>query len=195
MDFEATRRLQPEMASTERLMWSGRPPTGLRVRRSDIPTVIFGLTWTGFAVYWTWNIWQEEAQLIPTIVGGLMVMIGLYQFIGRFFLDAYARARTWYGVSDSRVVIVTEVPARNVHAVPLASLPDVTLETEGIDGGLIGFGGGGEESLPALGERRPRRRGRTRGRMRRKHPVFELEHGARSAFDIIRRAQADARRA
>jgi hypothetical protein len=189
MDFEATRRIQPEMATTERLLWSGRPPQGLRFRREDIPAALFGVAWTGFAVYWTWSVWQEQGQFMPALFGGIMVLIGLHQFLGRFFLEAYVRARTWYGVSDRRVVILTEVPARNLRASDLAELPAVTLETAGIDGGVIHFAGRVEEPLLAPGQRRRRRR-----RTRPKAPWFELQHGARSAYEIIRRAQHDARR-
>lgn len=186
MDFEATRHIQPEMATTERLMWSGRPMQGLRFRKQDVPTVLFGLAWTGFAAWWTWSVWQEEADLIPTLMGGMMIMIGLHQFIGRFFLDSYMRARTFYGVSDERMVILKLVPVRSVESLNLAELPDVTLESEGLDGGIIQFSPDVTVTVP--GNRRRRRR-----RVRRRGPHFELESGARSAYEIIRRAQRDAR--
>jgi hypothetical protein len=191
MDFEATRRIQPEMASTERLLWTGRPPQGLRFRKKDVPTAILGMVWTGFAVFWTWSVWQEESDLMPALFGGLMVLIGLYQFIGQFFLEAVIRARTWYGVSDLRVVILTEAPARSVQSMDLAELPDVTLEAEGIDGGVIQFGADDAVTVPAAGYPGRRRRRRAVGR---RGPYFELESGARSAFEIIHRAQSDVRK-
>jgi len=188
MDFEATRHLQPEMETTERLMWSGRPPQGLRFSSQDLPVVLFGIAWTGFAVYWTWNVWQDEGDIVPTMMGGLMVLIGLHQFIGRFFLDAFTRARTWYGVSDSRLVILTDVPSRKLQSIPLAELPEPSLQSEGIDGGIISFGPPVVETLPGIAAPRRRRR---RKRVRR-GPEIELEHGARSAAEIIRRARKDA---
>lgn len=188
MDFEATRYLQAEMATRERLMWSGRPPQGLRFRGQDVPVTLFGMVWTGFAVYWTWSVWQEEADLIPAAMGGVMVVIGLHQFVGRLLLDAYLRARTYYGVSDQRMVIVTAGPRRSVQSIGLAELPDVTLETTGIDGGVIRFSPDVMVTKPGAGRDRRRRR------VRRLGPHFELESGARSAFEIIRRAQADARK-
>ncbi len=186
MDFEATRHIQPEMATTERLMWSGRPVQGLRFRKQDVPTVLFGMAWTGFALWWTWSVWQEEADLIPTAMGSVMVLIGLHQFIGQFFLDSYVRARTFYGVSDQRMVILKTVPTRNVQSLSLSELPDVTLDTEGIDGGVIQFSPDVTVTVPGSGTRRRRR-------VRRRGPHFELENGARSAYEIIRRAQKDAR--
>lgn len=186
MDFEATRHIQPEMATTERLMWSGRPTQGLRFRKQDVPTALFGMAWTGFAVWWTWSIWQEEADLIPALMGGMMVLIGLHQFIGRFFLDSYVRARTYYGVSDQRMVILKTVPTRSVESLSLAELPDVTLDSEGMDGGVIQFSPDVTVTVPGSGTRRRRR-------IRRRGPYFELDSGARSAYEIIRRAQQDAR--
>lgn len=168
-------------------MWSGRPTQGLRFRKQDVPTALFGMAWTGFAVWWTWSIWQEEADLIPALMGGMMVLIGLHQFIGRFFLDSYVRARTYYGVSDQRMVILKTVPTRSVESLSLAELPDVTLDSEGMDGGVIQFSPDVTVTVPGSGTRRRRR-------IRRRGPHFELDSGARSAYEIIRRAQQDARR-
>lgn len=187
MDFEATRHIQPEMDTTERLMWSGRPPQGLRFRKSDIPAVIFGLVWTGFAAFWTWGIWHREMEIIPTAMGGMMILIGVHQFLGRFFVDSYVRARTYYGVSDHRMVILKAGPPRNLESLSLAELPDVRLEPEGMDGGVIRFAP--DEMVIVRGSGRRRRR-----RVTRRGPRFELESGARSAYEIIRRAQQDARR-
>jgi hypothetical protein len=190
MDFEATRHLQPEMQTTERLMWSGRPPQGLRFRREDIPIVVFGIAWTGFALYWTWNIWQNEGALFPTLTGGAMVLIGVHQFVGRFFVDAFIRAHTWYGVSDSRLVVLTDAPVRSLRETPLAELPEPVLETSGIDAGVIEFGAPEVDSGPDF---RPGRR-RRRRRLVRRGPIIELDNGARSAYEIIRRARQDALR-
>lgn len=188
MDFEATRYIQPEMQTTERLMWSGRPPQGLRVRKQDIPAVIFGLAWAGFALFWTWSIWQEAAELLPAVMGGMMVLIGVYQFLGQFFVDSYVRARTYYGVSDQRMVILKSGPPRSLQSLDLAELPDVTLDTEGMDGGVIRFSPDVTVTVKASGRRRRRK-------IRRRGPHFELDSGARGAYEIIKRAQYDARRA
>ena len=40
-----------ELASGERLLWSGRPPRGLQLRGIDLYLVPFGLCWTAFAVF------------------------------------------------------------------------------------------------------------------------------------------------
>lgn len=186
MDFEATRHIQPEMQTRERLMWSGRPPQGLRFRKQDIPTVLFGLAWTGVAVFWTWSVWEETAELIPTLMGGLMILIGVHQFLGRFFLESYVRSRTFYGVSDQRMVILKAGPPRSFQSLDLAELPDVSLETEGLDGGVLRFAP--DVTVMVKGK------GRRRRRVQRRGPHFELETGARSAYEIIKRAQYDARR-
>jgi hypothetical protein len=55
------------------------------------------------------------------------VLVGLYLIIGRFFADAYLRARTCYGVTDQRVLIVTNLWNLQVKSVSLRTLGDISL--------------------------------------------------------------------
>jgi hypothetical protein len=159
MDFETTQRIQPELGATERLLWAGRPAQGLVLRKADAPLLflLFGLPF---------------------------VLMGLYLIVGRFFADAYIRGRTYYAVSDARILILTEAFSRSLKSMDLKTVTDVSLSQRGIDGGTIFFGPANPLVRRAGGAWPGSSQGAT--------PSFELDIGARNAYEIIRAAQRDA---
>ena len=52
MSYEAERAVRSELGSGEKLLWSGQPRAGLRLRPADALMIPFSLMWAGFAVFW-----------------------------------------------------------------------------------------------------------------------------------------------
>ena len=107
-----------ELESGERLLWSGAPPQGLLLRSSDAFLIPFSLMWGGFALFWEATTVKAKAPVFFTLWGIPFVLVGLYVMVGRFFVDARQRSRTFYGVTDRRILIVTGVSSRNVKSLP-----------------------------------------------------------------------------
>ena len=139
-----------ELAPDERLLWPGKPRQGLVLRASDAVMVPFSLLWGGFAIFWeamalTMAFSGEEPTPMPVAIilplfGVPFVVVGLYLIFGRFFVDARIRARTFYGATDQRIIIVSGLFSRKVKSLNLRTLTDVSL-TEKSDGtGTITFG-------------------------------------------------------
>jgi len=184
MDFETTQRIQPELAATERLLWAGRPAQGLVLRKADLFMIPFSLLWGGFAIFWEYSAWSTGAPLLFLLFGLPFVLMGLYLIVGRFFADAYIRGRTYYAVSDARILILTEAFSRSLKSMDLKTVTDVSLSQRGIDGGTIFFGPANPLVRRAGGAWPGSSQGAT--------PSFELDIGARNAYEIIRAAQRDA---
>lgn len=141
-----------ELRADERLIWSGAPGRGLRLRPSDSVMIPFSLVWGGFALFWEYSVLfglepsgrpstsASAAPIFMKLWGVPFVLVGLYLIVGRFFFDAFQRARTVYAVTDQRVLIVTQVFGKRVRSLSLRTLPDVTLAEKSDGSGTITFG-------------------------------------------------------
>jgi hypothetical protein len=140
MNFDARDIIQRELESGERLIWAGQPLQGIRFRRSDMVMILFSLLWGGFALFWEWTAIQNDAPFPMMLFGIPFVLIGLYIMVGRFFLEARQREKTFYGVSNERILIVSGLTKKRVTSLNLRTLSDLSL-AESVDGqGTITFG-------------------------------------------------------
>lgn len=127
-------RLLPE----ERVIWSGRPARGVLFTPRDAFLLPFSVLWLGFAVVWT--VGASLAGGAFGLFGVLFIAFGAFFMGGRFWLDAWLRGRTFYAVTDRRVLILRSGPFSDFTAVALDRLPDARI-SEGKGGrGAIRFG-------------------------------------------------------
>ncbi len=102
MQAEAEVELTRHLDSDERLLWSGAPGGGLRLRRSDIFMIPFSILWGGFAIFWESLALRHNAPLFFLVWGLPFVALGLQMMVGRFFWDAFAASCQ----RQSRVVLL-----------------------------------------------------------------------------------------
>jgi hypothetical protein len=134
----------------EKVLWRGQPPSGLLVlRHQDLVLMPFFLVWTGFSLFW------ELMALAMVFAGGEaagpgicfplfglpFVAIGLYMLIGRFIMDVPARRRTYYALTDRRVLIVSGLRDRNVTSLPLGKIDNVEMILHRNGTGTLMFSG------------------------------------------------------
>lgn len=172
--------IRNELSPGEQVLWSGQPRQGVIVRGADAFLIPFSLLWGGFAIFWELSVIKSSGPDFFALFGIPFVLVGIYFIVGRFFVDAKIRAKTFYAVTDQRVLFVSGVFARRVKSLNLRTLSDLAL-SEGKSGvGTITFGAGSPLASmydglywPAwyLGSR------------------FDAIPNARSVFEIIRAAQ------
>jgi hypothetical protein len=185
IDVDARQELARQLGPGERLLWAGRPRQGIFLRSADLLLIPFSLLWGGFAFFWEYSVATSNAPFFMSLWGIPFVLIGVYFIVGRFFVDARQRARTFYGLTNERVLIVSGIRRTTVRSLQLRSLSDVAL-SEWPDGtGTLTFGPvhpfqtwHASASWPGLGNQLS--------------PTLESVPSARAVYDSIRAAQREA---
>ena len=127
MNFDATQVIQSELESGERLLWAGQPIQGIKLRGSDVFMIPFSFLWGGFAIFWEYSVIQNDAPFFFILFGIPFVLVGVYIMFGRFFIEAKQRSKTFYGLSNERVVIASGLLRKKVRSLNLRTLTDVSL--------------------------------------------------------------------
>lgn len=135
--------LRRTLLTGERVLWEGRPYTGLLLRPIEVALIPFSLLWGGFAVFWNATVWmagQNSSDLIFKLFGLPFLIAGLYITVGRFLIDAIIRKRLRYAVTDRRILIYKDARGSTVKSVDIKRLPSIDL-SDRLDGtGTIRFG-------------------------------------------------------
>ena len=131
--------IRRQLGVGEQVFWHGQPIDGLRLRPRDAFVIPFSLLWCGFAVFWNATAWSQHAPPFFRLWGMPFLLVGAYMVIGRFFVDAWMRARTDYAVTNERVLIVTHLFSERVTSLSLAFLPEMTLQVGASGRGTIQF--------------------------------------------------------
>jgi hypothetical protein len=143
VNLEAQQAISPQLSSGERVLWAGRPRQGIFLQPQDAVMIPFSLAWCGFACFWTFMAWHGGAPWPMVIFGSLFVGVGLFMVFGRFAADARTRAKTFYAVTDQRVLFVTGGPNQSqaITSIEMRSIGDLTmvLSKDGRGSLLFGF--------------------------------------------------------
>ncbi len=107
----------------EKVLWSARPGQGLLFTGRDGLLIPFSLLWGGFAAFWETSVIQKGAPLLFRLWGVPFVLLGLYFIVGRFAVDAWLRSKTYYAVTNQRILIARSGPFGNFTAVNLNCYP------------------------------------------------------------------------
>src|SRR4029079_14744189 len=79
-------------------------------------------------------------NVVFPLFGLPFVVMGLYIIFGRFFVDAWSRERTVYGITSERMIIISGLFSQQTKSLQLRTLSEISL-TERSDGsGTITFG-------------------------------------------------------
>lgn len=183
---DQTQAVRAQLESGEQLIWSGQPRQGLLLRPSDAFMIPFSLLWGGFAIFWEVAAILSGAPVFFWLFGVPFVLVGLHLIFGRFFTDARARAATFYGLTNDRIIITSGKHGKRVQSLSLSTLGDITLDERGDGSGTITFAAAGNPfgrwgnvgAWPGVGA--------TRGQMT---PSFEMIPQARKVYEMIRGAQ------
>lgn len=125
----------------ERVLWSGRPKSGLRMEGRDFVNLPFGIVFTGFALFWTTMAFSlTRSANTPTpfriffpLFGVPFMLAGLWVMFGSIIARSIHSKKTAYAITERRIITVIEGGNRTVTSIDLERILSTTL-TEGKDG-------------------------------------------------------------
>jgi hypothetical protein len=117
------------------------------------------------------------------IAGVPGVLFALYMNTGRYFVNSKQRAKTYYGVTDERVIIVSGLFSKQVKSLPLKFMTDISIDEKSDGTGTITFGPS-EPTASWLTNMFSRKEEIV-------YPSFDLIQDAKRVYEIIRHAQKD----
>lgn len=94
-----------ELLSGEEILWADQPSNKRLFTAGDVLLVPITLLWGGFALFWNVAVWSGSAPVLFRLWGLPFLIMGTYISIGRFFYKRWRNARTYYAVTDRRLLI------------------------------------------------------------------------------------------
>jgi hypothetical protein len=172
------RKLQPLLNGAQ-TVWTGRPVSGLRMRSGDLLMSLFGIPWTGFAIFWTVTATTSGGGIFFTLWGAMFICIGTYFTLGHYFWDAYVRSRTYYALTaDGSAVIFTDLPGASARRIYLPSVGAIGFEVRSDGSGSVTFGEAAKAQWWQNNQRSAQR-----------PPAFEFIADASNVYDLCTKLQ------
>ena len=137
IDAAAAAAVQPDLVSGETVLWAGRPSPRPVIHRDDLYLIPFSLLWGGFAIFWEGavaGLWGHTSKAGTPWVFGILwgvpfVVIGQYLIWGRVLYTARKKQRTFYAVTNRRVLVVQHGSSRKMASAWLDTLPTLIKES------------------------------------------------------------------
>jgi len=134
--------IQPELLLGESVLWTGQPSPAKIFHKEDALLIPFSLLWGGFAIFWEAGVsgfWTSGSRMNEPWTFGMIwgipfVLVGQYLIWGRFIYAAWKKKRTYYAVTNRRVLAIQDGTTRRAASAYIDTLP--TLTKEGTSGGI-----------------------------------------------------------
>lgn len=129
-------KVAPLLSPREELIWIGQPWQGIRFYQEDWFMIPVSVSIGGIFIFM-----GVIAMTAPTVsvnlTGLIFVLPALYFIVGRFFMDAYLRSKTYYALTNRRVLIHFDGLGVTTTSFDLRSLANLRVETGSTTRGTV----------------------------------------------------------
>jgi hypothetical protein len=145
IDIDIQQELQYELVDDEKLVWTGRPGTGIIFRKIDFFLIPFSVLWFGvFLVAIIGAVLSpSDNQALPWPVFLFFIpflLMGCFITFGRFLIDKRRRANTIYAITSDRIIIKSGVFSKKVNSFNIKTLSNLSVDEKSDGTGTIAFG-------------------------------------------------------
>ena len=113
----------------EVILWQGRPTPGINFSPTQGFTTLFGLAFTGFALFWMTQAARAGGNLWT--FGLIHFSVGLAVLLGPILLPAYMRKKTWYTLT-TRKAYIADLPilgGKRLRSYPITKDTPIEIKT------------------------------------------------------------------
>jgi hypothetical protein len=135
IDSRAVQEIQPELLSDEIILWADMPNPKIIFHSDDWAIIPFAAMWLGFSIFWeadalglTSGNPSRHADLFAVLWGIPFFLFGNYIFWIRFVWDAWAKRRTYYAITNRRVVLLQRAWTKRIASLFLREVPSIEIE-------------------------------------------------------------------
>ena len=121
----------------ETILWKGKPQKAHLITKQDATMIPFSLFVCGFSLFWEYSVLSTDAPFFFKLAGIPLVLTGLYMLVGRFFHNAYLRKRTYYVITNKRII---RRQGNKINLHNISDLPAATVTFYDDGSGTIEFG-------------------------------------------------------
>ena len=123
---------QNEMLKDEKILWSGQPKQGFFLTGRDIFASLFGLIFLGLGSLMEYSAIQSF-DIFLMIFSLPFILFGLYMILGSIIYKNYQTKRTYYAVTNQRIIILTNSFNKKVESKVISQIPvlNKTVKTDG----------------------------------------------------------------
>ena len=138
IDKEIKYQLESIIDHDEELIWTGSPKQGIKFQVLDLYMIPFSILWCGFAIFWMMAALEGSAFF--ALFGVPFVLMGLFMVFGRFIFDAIRRKKTFYGITEKRLIIKSGVFSVDYESIMLNKMPTIKIIEKGDRSGTLIIG-------------------------------------------------------
>jgi hypothetical protein len=128
-----------ELLRNEQVLWVGQPENSRIFAREDLFLIPFSLIWLSMTAPVA-IISISTGELFSILFCAPFVLIGLYLLFGRLIHRRYMKKRTYYAVTNQRVLILTNLFSRNLQSEFINKIPFINKTVRKDGTGTIQFG-------------------------------------------------------
>jgi hypothetical protein len=119
VDPQISTAFRPFLGPGERVVWTGRPVSGLFLTGNDWLLIPFSVAWSAMALYGTSSLVLSRPTLMSVVFGTVFGLAAVFFVAGRFVIDAWIRSRTLYAVTTRRALEIRATFTQKLITAPI----------------------------------------------------------------------------
>ena len=104
-ELQAQQAIEGELLDGEKILWTGQPDPSKIFTAADLFLIPFALFWISMPTMGGVSM-LKDGDFSGALFIVPFLLIGSYLLVGRFFYKSWAKRKTYYAVTDRRVIVI-----------------------------------------------------------------------------------------